>query len=68
MLQLISLLRDRGLGVLVISHNMVDVRAVADRVVILRLGRVNGVFRMSEVTNEQIIASITGAAMNGGAR
>lgn len=66
-LNLIGRLRDRGLGVMVISHNMVDVRAVADRVVILRLGRVNGVFRMSEVTNEQIIASITGAAMNGGA-
>ncbi len=66
-LHLIGRLRDRGLGVLVISHNMVDVRAVADRVVILRLGKVNGRFRMDEVTNEQIIASITGATTNGGA-
>jgi D-xylose transport system ATP-binding protein len=51
----------------VISHNMVDVRAVADRVVILRLGKVNDHFSMDEVTNEQIIASITGASLNGGA-
>ena len=36
-LHLIRRLRERGLGVMVISHNMVDVRAVADRVVILRL-------------------------------
>ena len=66
-LNLIRRLRDRALGVMVISHNMVDVRAVADRVVILRLGKVAGQFRMDEVTNEQIIASITGASMNGGA-
>ncbi|WP_239124015.1 ATP-binding cassette domain-containing protein [Rhizocola hellebori] len=65
-LNLISRLRERGLGVMVISHNMVDVRAVADKVVILRLGKVNGRFNMHEVTNEQIIASITGASMNGG--
>jgi D-xylose transport system ATP-binding protein len=65
-LNLIARLRERGLGVMVISHNMVDVRAVADKVVILRLGKVNGRFTMSEVTNEQIIASITGASMNGG--
>ena len=52
---------------MVISHNMVDVRAVADKVVILRLGKVNDRFGMADVTNEQIIASITGASMNGGA-
>jgi D-xylose transport system ATP-binding protein len=66
-LNLIGRLRERGHGVMVISHNMVDVRAVADKVVILRLGRVNGRFDMDEVTNEQIIASITGATMDGGA-
>ncbi|WP_435831632.1 ATP-binding cassette domain-containing protein [Catellatospora methionotrophica] len=63
-LNLIERLRDRGLGVVLISHNMVDVRAVADRVVVLRLGRTNGEFRIHEVTNEQIIAAITGATQN----
>jgi D-xylose transport system ATP-binding protein len=66
-LNLIGRLRERGHGVMVISHNMVDVRAVADKVVILRLGKVNGRFDMNAVTNEQIIASITGASMDGGA-
>ena len=43
-LDLVERLRDRGLGVLLISHNMADVMAVADRVVVLRLGRNNGFF------------------------
>ena len=38
-LALIHRLRDSGLGVVVISHNLVDVFAVADRIVVLRLGR-----------------------------
>ncbi|MFC7757888.1 ATP-binding cassette domain-containing protein [Catellatospora bangladeshensis] len=63
-LNLIERLRDRGLGVVLISHNMVDVQAVADRVVVLRLGRNNGEFRIGEVSNEQIIAAITGATQN----
>ena len=43
-LNLIERLRERGHGVILISHNMADVQAVADRVVVLRLGRNNGVF------------------------
>ncbi|GAB3395109.1 ATP-binding cassette domain-containing protein [Humibacter soli] len=60
-LNLIELLRDRGLCVVLISHNMADVQAVADRVIVLRLGRVNGRFRAPEMSYEDIIASITGA-------
>ena len=47
-LNLVERLRENGLGVILISHNMSDVMAVADRVVVLRLGRNNGVFRVSE--------------------
>jgi len=47
-----------------ISHNMVDVKAVADTVVVLRLGRNNGVFKVAEVSSEDIIAAITGATDN----
>ena len=43
-LNMIERVRDRGLGVVIISHNMEVVRAVADRIVVLRLGRNNGVF------------------------
>ena len=39
-------LRARGLGVVMISHNLDDVGAVADRVVVLRHGRNNGVFEV----------------------
>jgi simple sugar transport system ATP-binding protein/D-xylose transport system ATP-binding protein len=63
-LDLIERLRDRGLGVIMISHNMEDVRAVADRVVVLRLGRNNGVFDVERVSSEEIVSAITGASDN----
>ncbi len=63
-LNLIERLRERGLGVILISHNIADVQAVADRIVVLRLGRNNGEFRVADVTSEQIIAAITGATDN----
>jgi simple sugar transport system ATP-binding protein/D-xylose transport system ATP-binding protein len=63
-LDLIERLKHRGLGVIMISHNMEDVRAVADRVVVLRLGRNNGDFEVATVSSETIIAAITGASDN----
>jgi len=63
-LNLIERLRENGLGVVLISHNMADVQAVADRVVVLRLGRNNGDFRIPDVSYEEIIAAITGATDN----
>jgi len=63
-LNLIERLRERGLGVVLISHNMADVQAVADRIVVLRLGRNNGEFKVADVTYEDIIAAITGASDN----
>lgn len=62
-LNLIERVRDRGLGVILISHNMEDVRAVADRIVVLRLGRNNGVFTAAD-SNSDLIAAITGATEN----
>ena len=38
-LNLVERLRGRGLGVVLISHNMADVQAVADRIYVLRLGK-----------------------------
>jgi simple sugar transport system ATP-binding protein/D-xylose transport system ATP-binding protein len=63
-LDLIERLRERGLGVVMVSHNMEDVRAVADRIVVLRLGRNNGEFDAASVTSEEVVASITGATDN----
>ena len=62
-LNLIERVRDRGLGVIMISHNMEDVRAVADRIVVLRLGRNNGVFDR-ETSHQDLVAAITGANDN----
>jgi D-xylose transport system ATP-binding protein len=67
-LDLIERLRDRGLGVILISHNLADVKAVADRVVVLRLGRNAGEFDMATATQEQIVQAITGASDNAVAR
>lgn len=63
-LNLIDRLRDRGLAVVMISHNMADVRAVADRIAVLRLGRNNGVFDSKSVSTEELVASITGETDN----
>ncbi len=62
-LNLIERVRARGLGVIVISHNMEDVRAVADRIVVLRLGRNNGIFT-ADTSHQDLVAAITGAADN----
>jgi len=59
-LNLIERVRDRGHAVIMISHNMEDVRAVADRIVVLRLGRNNGVF-YPDSSNQELVAAITGA-------
>ncbi|MCF6122144.1 sugar ABC transporter ATP-binding protein [Mesorhizobium sp. M7A.F.Ca.CA.001.07.2.1] len=62
-LNLIERVRDRGLGVVIISHNMEDVRAVADRIVVLRLGRNNGIFS-PDASNQELVSAITGASNN----
>lgn len=60
-LNLIRRLREQGLAVVVISHNLADVFEVVDRVVVLRLGKRVGTFDIKNTTPEQIVASITGA-------
>ena len=62
-LNLVERVRDKGLGVIMISHNMADVRAVADRIVVLRLGRNNGVFT-PDASNQDLVGAITGATDN----
>ncbi|MFI6645249.1 ATP-binding cassette domain-containing protein [Streptomyces sp. NPDC050504] len=63
-LDLVERLRERGHAVILISHNMADVKAVADRVAVLRLGRNNGVFDVKTTSQEEIISAITGATDN----
>jgi len=63
-LNLVERLKEQGLGVVLVSHNMADVQAVADRIVVLRLGRNGAEFRAGDVTTEQLVAAITGASDN----
>jgi simple sugar transport system ATP-binding protein/D-xylose transport system ATP-binding protein len=67
-LNLIDRLRERGHAVIMISHNMADVQAVADTVVVLRLGRNNGVFDIGSTSSEEIVSAITGADDNAHSR
>nr|WP_245993506.1 ATP-binding cassette domain-containing protein [Xylanimonas allomyrinae] len=61
----IESLRDLGHAVVLISHNMSDVRAVADRIEVLRHGRNNGSFEARSATYEKVVAAITGATALG---
>ncbi|MFF2652170.1 ATP-binding cassette domain-containing protein [Streptomyces sp. NPDC058045] len=63
-LDLVERLRERGHAVVLISHNMADVKAVADKVAVLRLGRNNGIFDVKSTSQEEIISAITGATDN----
>ncbi|HEY6379277.1 MAG TPA: ATP-binding cassette domain-containing protein [Candidatus Dormibacteraeota bacterium] len=60
-LDLISRLREQGLAVVVISHNLDDVFEVCDRVVVLRLGKRAASMDLRTSTREQVVAAITGA-------
>jgi D-xylose transport system ATP-binding protein len=59
---LILRLRDQGLGVIVVSHDLGDVLEIADRVVVLRLGRKVADRPAPEWTRSSLVAAITGVA------
>ncbi|MEV5407602.1 ATP-binding cassette domain-containing protein [Thermopolyspora sp. NPDC052614] len=58
-LELVRRLADNGLAVVLISHNMNDVFAVADRIAALYLGRMAAEVKASEVTHAQVVELIT---------
>jgi simple sugar transport system ATP-binding protein len=60
-LENIKRVRDQGIGVVLISHNMPEVLAVADRVEVLRMGRRVARFVASETNVEQLVGAMTGA-------
>ena len=60
-LALIKRLKERGLGVIVISHNLNDVFQVVDRIFVLRLGRRAAEFEVATASQEEVVAAITGA-------
>lgn len=60
-LDTIKRVRDRGIAVVLISHNMPEVLAVADRVEVLRLGRRVASIRGADATMEDLVGAMTGA-------
>ena len=63
-LELVMQLREAGHAIVLISHNLMHVFAVADRITVMRAGRRVGVRRKSETNNEEIIGMIVGAQLH----
>ena len=69
-LSLVRTLADRGLGVVLISHNMTDVLQVADDIAVLYLGQMAAQVQRADVNQQQLVELITtgglmGATVNG---
>ena len=60
-LDLIKRVRDRGLGVVFISHSMPHVMDVADEIQVLRLGRRVATYRATDTSMEELVGAMTGA-------
>ncbi len=58
-LALVKRLAEQGLSVVLISHNLHDIFAVADRITVLRLGRLVGVYERASTTQQEVVHAIT---------
>lgn len=65
-LDLVRKVRETGVGVVLISHNMPDVMAVSDRIEVMRLGKRVAQLKTSETKAEDIVAAMTGAIASTG--
>lgn len=61
-LEVVRRLADKGLAVVLISHNMNDVFAVSDRIAAMYLGRIVAQVRTADVTHRQVVELITSGA------
>jgi len=64
-LDLVRRLADRGVAVVLISHNMNDVLSVADRITVLYLGETAGQVKRSDVNQQQLVELITTGTLDG---
>jgi D-xylose transport system ATP-binding protein len=62
-LALVRRLADRGLGVVVISHNLHDIFEVSDRITVLRLGHKVAEFVAAETTQQEVVHAITAGTL-----
>ena len=61
-LGLVRTLRDRGVPVILISHNMQDVFAVADRIIVMRRGKKVGERMANATTTDELVGLMVGSA------
>jgi D-xylose transport system ATP-binding protein len=67
-LELIEQVRARGVATSVITHNMLHAFQVADRIVVLRQGRIVGNRLVGETTTDEVVTLITGERIDIGRR
>ncbi|MCK5249298.1 MAG: sugar ABC transporter ATP-binding protein [Spirochaetaceae bacterium] len=60
-LDLVKSLKDHGLGIIIISHQMHDVFAVADRIVVMRRGEKVGDLKKEETNPDEVVNLIVGS-------
>lgn len=60
-LALVQTLRDQGVPVIIISHNMQDVFAVADRLIVMRRGRKAAEKRVSDTSSDEVVGFMVGS-------
>ena len=63
-LDLVRRLADRGLGVVVISHNLHDIFEVSDRITVLRLGHKVALFEANKTTQQEVVHAITAGTLS----
>ena len=62
-LDLVRRLAERGLGVIVISHNLHDLFEITDRFLVLRLGQAVGTYQRASTTQQEIVQAITAGSL-----
>jgi len=62
-LDLVGRLGERGLGVVIVTHNLHDVFEVADRITVLRLGQRVALFERSKTTQQEVVQAITAGTL-----
>ncbi len=67
-LEMIEQVKSRGVAVIVITHNMLHAFQVADRIVVLRQGKVAGMRAVGETTTDEVVTLITGERIEVGKR
>jgi len=63
-LSLVRTLAERGLAVVIISHNLHDVFECADRITVLRLGQRVALLEKSDTTQQEVVHAITAGTLD----